>query len=347
MSEIKTLTIKAKENAQVEVIDGNFPLGQRNVIDIQLEDTVLNEYFQLVGTGTCEPKDNLVSYGEFSGKDESDLETIKAPKMKLSIAHGYAGNESNCLHAVADPDKDRFDEQKGKYLCTFVPDTDLELGTEYVLSMYVLAVGESKLYLKYMDDIFPLLGKEDKWQTINHHFVTPTQEELESGIMPISATADDGQDWWTNFRFELELIGRGEFYADSIQLFKASDEIMKNMMEGVDAQIKIVNPPQMDNIIDEVIKLTPEHISMSMFPITVVDYQDNLACVLEVFFNQAPKLTRQGDTMYREDKVMIYKSDIFVLNGYVTACNGSDKPDIINPGAEGSSSRYQLAISQI
>lgn len=290
------LSIKAKENAQVEVIDGAFPLGQRNTIKILIEDPNIKSYIQSIGTSTCIPENNLYTYGNFDNDfDVNKLNLSLTWGSIVEVMSGYGQNYSRCLHCITD-------NSEGLGVCELPADKipGLTVGEEYILSVYVLCKKGTTLYFNVNGELNPV-ADSDTWELKTYKFVANSDKFDLGVIMP----------------------SLGECYIDSIQLFLASEEIVDNYYDNLKFEIQIKNPiQQFCYDIDQIVTYSkPDSedtfVVLALPPINNVDFQDNILCELQVYLLQEIRNKYLGDTEYSKEKDIIYSSDYFVLNGYV------------------------------
>lgn len=281
------LKIKAKENATIEVVDGSFPLGSRDIIQIDIEDEILKQFIKTIGTETCLPEYNLYDYGSFNRKDSvKNIQMSLNTDSSVNIIDGYGINYSRCLHLVAG--------ESGLGVCKLVPTTKPIKGKEYKLSCCVNTKSENiSLNINNKEKI--KVPKTEDWQTISEKFIFDSDE----------------------FTLYVEMPDKSELYLDSLMLFEADKEILDNKYDDIEFDIEILNPIQRTKI-DEVVYYTEDgSVTLNVPPITVVDYQDNLLCQLNVNIFREPKEKYLGNSYYHKFKECVYTSDPFILSGYV------------------------------
>lgn len=281
------LKIKAKENATIEVVDGSFPLGSRDVIKIDIEDEVLKQFIKTIGTETCLPEYNLYDYGNFKRKDSiKNIQMSLNTNSSVNIIDGYGINYSRCLHLVAG--------ESGLGTCKLVPTTQPTKGKVYKLSCCVNT---------NLDNISFNINNEEKIEI-------PKTEDWYT----ISKTFTFNSD---NFILSIDMPKQGELYLDNLMLFEADKEILDNKYDDIEFNIEILNPIQKTKI-DEVVYYTEDcSVTLNVPPITVVDYQDNLLCQLSINILREPKEKYLGNSYYHKFKDCVYISDPFILSGYV------------------------------
>lgn len=307
------LEINANPNATVDVLSGDFALGQRNTILIHILDKIISDRISIVGTGTCTKSNNLYSYGELDNLDNVKYSLAQEAVLDIGISN-IDDSFSNCLHCKAETD-----EGLGLvYLPVNKLTTQLEVGTNMILSFYInVTSGNATFVAKGKDshEVFPNFTVEydaDKqWQHVIKEFTITEDTNI--------------------FNLYLDTAGIGEFYLDNVMLFKASDEI-KNAQYGIDAEILVKNPIQ-DTCIEKVInwnKLDDGNIDITLYfpPITVVDYQDSILCQLRIYQHTNKRVVTLGNTTYNSTKNIIYNSEPFALNGFMLPKQDYDDLDV-------------------
>lgn len=289
------LEITAKSDATVSVIEGSFPVGERNQIKINIEDDVLKQYIKTIGTNTCIPEYNLYSYGNFSSL--GDIEKIQLnlnPGSAVSIISGYGKDHSRCLYCNSTTDA-------GLGLCELVPDTQkLTIGEKYKFVAYVKAESGSVVQLNLKDIQNNTVVADSDWKLIVNEFTATTED--------FSATVN--------------IQGVGTCYIDSISLFLAENEIINNYYDNIEICVDIVNPCNNDVLINDVITYSkPDssetYVILYVPPITVLDFEDNILCQLRINLLQEQRDKYLGDSKYNKIKECVYNSNNFILNGYI------------------------------
>lgn len=299
------LEITAKENATIAITNGEFPLGQRNSIKVNIEDELLKEHNSTFKTGICKKEYNYYTYGNF---DELNTEYIKVynetnereqenPENYLTISQGYKENSSNCLHCIT---------------------------TDKIISIDFLTNNDS------------LISYDDESDTfiVSFDFIS-----LKGTVTAIIGTAEYDLSKYTEwFKFKadsktydkitLKVSKNSEFYLDNLYLFNSKNEIIDHNLK---AEIKIINPCYYDNkgILDNTFNWTDNSVMFDMpSNITSVDYQDNILCQL-IFYYFRPKYYNYLDNyIYNKEKDIIYTSENFTLHGYVMPDSCSCDTDI-------------------
>lgn len=295
------LEINANSNATVDVLSGDFALGQRDTILIHILDKVISDRISIVGTGTCTKSNNLYSYGELNDLNRVRYSLAQGATLDICVSD-IDNSFSNCLHC-----KSETDEGLGLVMLPADKLTQLEAGTNMVLSFYINVTSGSATFVARDEnsyDVFPSFiieyNANKQWQQVRKEFTLTEDINI--------------------FNLYLNIAGTGEFYLDNVMLFKASDEV-KDAQYGIDAEILINNPIQ-DTCIENVInwdKLDDGSIDITLYfpPITTVDYQDNILCQLRIYQHAYRRVVTLGNTIYNPTKNIIYNSEPFVLNGFM------------------------------
>lgn len=305
------LNIKAKENSTVEVINGSFPIGERNTIKVEFEDDLIKQYMKGMHTYTCIPEQNMYSYGNFN--NEYDIEKLNLNLNiddVVEIASGFGVDYSRCLHCVSN------NESQGLGLVELKPDNGnkLTIGTKYIFSAYVSCTTDTTAYLDLKD--IEILYITDKEEQVKYEFTAEKED----------------------FSVTIDILGAGECYIDNVQLFPAEQEIIENYYDNIDVTIEILNPVQHNSKLNTIINYSkPEDenqfILIFMPPtITSLDSFDNILCRLTVNVLQEPKVKILGDSHYSKIEECIYRSEEFILSGYILP------PD---------SDRYELVVGSV
>lgn len=291
------LQINAKENAVIEVVDGYFPLGQRNTIKINILDEAIKAQITPFYTGDCEKEKDSYSYGSFSLPTDIDYVNIKnAPADSLvNIVDGYGRNFSRCLHYLTVEDSNGYIE--------LPPDkTNVVKDSKYVFSGYIKVtkgttiVSSDYFNLQYTADTDKT---ENDWVFIREEFTATT-----------------------NYDFSLKITNdtNTECYIDTVKLFLASDEIVST--DNTKAAIKILSPYVPDHsIINKEItwSFTDDSVSVYLYvdDITVVNFQDDILCKLCIYQTVPHIIEYLGDYTYNKEYEIVYDSEEFILNGYI------------------------------
>lgn len=308
------LTIKAKENATVEVVEGSFPLGERNTLKVIIEDDVLKQYVKSIGTNTTLNENNLYPYGDFNyPEDMKNVQLNLNPQSTVNIENGYGQNYSRCLHCKTE------NVTQGLGHCILNPVSVLDDGYKYKLVFYILCKDDTEVIVSAQNIETFKVKTNNEWKQIITEFDCTERK----------------------FALDFSTETSGEFYIDSVLLFKAEDEIFRDYYENIVFEIKKY-PQQLTGYEYETERIISysgpddEDISVLMYfpPITQLDYADNLCCKLDVYLTSKVEEDKiLGDTYYNtEDREYIYKSDMFILTGY-----------ILPPESD----RYELTVGKI
>lgn len=290
------ITIKAKENATIEVVDGSFPLGQRNCIKVYIEDQTVKDIINSIGTDTMIKPDNLYSYGNFSS-----LSDINSVKFNLSsLENNVSVNFDNSLRVFGS-------SEENKQSCILKADRyDLIPGKTYTISCYLSC------------------------DELNSELTLECQPYFNNTIVCENKTIEK-QIWTTSFvattsktEFDLTVVAKGNWYISNLQLFSIEKEINK-YYDDIYFSVNVENPIQ--NIsIDRLVTLNKEDMYIILYlpPVTLVDYQDNLLCRFSINLLQEPRNKYLGDSIYNKENICIYNSETFILNGYMIVSENGD-----------------------
>lgn len=309
------IVLKAKDNATIEYVDNRFPLGQRTSALVKIEDKLINEQLKLIYTGNCEDKYNYFSYGNFENCCEVKKNMIAElnPDCVAEIANGEGYKFSNALRLYAPKDKDL-----GK-LSLKIDAGTIIANTKYVFSCKLkLLSGNLKFILG--NQTVDVVTDSQNWVTIRQEFTASDDITIDSlGI---------------NF-------SSGKCYIDNIKLFNSKYEI-KNSDDEFTVEIKILNPCNYDTKINKIInwntslccckEYTEEQLNVLLCvpPITVVDFADNLLCRLIISRKLPKRIAYLDNIVYNEVNNIIYESQDFILQGYVTPKCNITKVSLVN-----------------
>ena len=290
------IEISAKENATVDVIQSDFPLGKRDKLLLHIGDPVIKDLISLKNTGTCNENDNYYKYGQFNSTNNLILDI--QPQTSVTISPGKGINYSNCLYCKSI-------EGYNKIIFPLSNNIKLIKDKEYVLTCYINVI-KGKVNLTTEDNIFNieqqiLNDNDDDWVQIRQEF-TALSEDF---------------NLWAIFENDCE------FYIDFLLFFEKDKEI-KLPENNIAAEIDIISPfnPK-NNKIYKVINWNKDEDKNEVqvlfyFPeITVVDFQDNILCDLKIFQHLPEKVSTLGNVVYHEVNTVIFESEPFVLNGYI------------------------------
>lgn len=286
------ITLRANENAIIDVIDGAFPLGQRNTIKVFIADENLKQYIKTVGTDTCLKEHNLINYGDFNQEHSIDNIVLNLTfNSSVYLASGYLDNLSRCLYCTTT-------DSSGLGTCKLKLTGKLEKGKKYKLS-FKSSADATGLYLSIDNNLISIANSPNKWQAMTFAF-TANSDNID-GLYVIMSS--------------------GWCYLDDIQLFSVENEVADNYYDNIEAEIKINNPIQ-NTVINEIINYSlptadEPYIILYMPEISVVDFQDNLMCNLVINLLQEPHNSYLGNTYYHKEKTCVYQSENFVLNGFI------------------------------
>lgn len=296
------IVLKAKDNATIEYVDNRFPLGQRTSALIQIEDKLINEQLKLIYTGNCEDKYNYFSYGDFEDCCEvkKNITAELNPDCIVDVVSGEGYNYSNALMLYAPKDKDL-----GK-LSLKIDAGKFTADTKYIFSCK-LKLLSGNLSFTLGNQIINVVTDSQDWITVRQEF-TVTDTNISS--------------------LEVNFNG-GKCYVDNIKLFDSKYEI-KDSDDELNVEIKILNPCNYDTKIDKVINWntsiccckedTEERLIVLLYvpPITVVDFADNLLCKFVISRKLPKRIAYLDNIVYNEVNNIIYESQDFVLQGYIT-----------------------------
>lgn len=305
------LTIKAKENSKIEVVNGDFPIGMRDTIKIIFEDNILKGLIKTTGTKECKPEHNMFSYGEFNNSYDIDKVSFDLRwKSTVSIVNGKGCNYSRCLfcHSTG----------KGFRKCEIKADRGkLEAKNKYMFSCDILAEQKTNAQLELTGiHTFDILA-DGNWHHIFYEF--EPQEDME-------------------FMINVLIPQAGDLYIDNVKIFNSKYEIMSNYYESMEVSLNVLNPCQYPvNRINRIINFSkPEeedaYVLLYYPPITNVDALSNILVKLEVAIIREPEDVYLGNTTYFKIRDVIYTSECFCLSGYIVP------PDY---------DRYELVVGEV
>lgn len=296
------IEINAKENSTVEVVTGDFPIGNRNTILVNIQDPLVNDKLKITGTGTCYEQNNEYTYGQF--ENENDIYKIEISlneNASIGIVSGIGINYSRCLQCIA--------KDNGLGTVNMKPDKlNITIGNTYIFSCY--------FYLK--QGITNIIAKDNQ----NNEIFNINNTTVTDDWVFISQTFTAKEE---GFNLYIDIPTTGECYFDNIMLFNSINEIMGNLsINDINVIINILNPcnynvKNISKIINwEYNKVTEQNSVILFMPeITVLDYKDNILCELIIYQKYPKKVVELGNTIYNEKTSIIYKSEPFILNGYI------------------------------
>lgn len=283
------INLVAKENATIEVVDGTFPLGRKQQAKIVIEDDVLKSYLQKEPTGTCLPDKNMFF-------NDALMTYVKSYSgiAKPEYVPYFDENHSGCMYIKT--------IMGDSHYCKIEPQNKhLETGKEYIFSFYYYSVDCTVTYIKipdFPDLVFPITPHEDnKW---THQIFKFTYDKSMETL-------------FNGFVFEIK--GDGSFYIDSFQLFNVKDEVYINKLEGLKFELcDIMNRYYKA---EDVAAFGEDYLIMNLPPITYVDYRDCVTLEFVVVYTVSEKDFYLGNSIYYPEKTIVYKSDPFILSGFV------------------------------
>lgn len=289
------IELRAKENAKIEIINGEFSLGNRNIAVVHIEDSLINEQLKLINTGNCKSEYNMYPYGDFENEDLVE-QNLTTEFCDADLVEGKGYEFSTCLYCH----DNNISENIGTVKLNTVNNLKLITGTKYVFSCYIKPVsGCINLIIDNKDII--INENTNDWILVRKEFIA----ESESAELCIQ-------------------IQNSECYIDNIKLFQAEYEIL-NSDSKIEVEINILNPHnnvKINNIVNWCID-TDNNVCviLALPPITIVDFSDNILC--EFIINQIlpEKISYLNNMVYYKVENNIYKSEPFVLNGYMIPTN--------------------------
>lgn len=299
------IEISAKENATVNIVQGDFPLGKRDKLLLHIEDPVIKDLIFLKDTGTCNENDNYYKYGQFNSTNNLILDVQSQTSVTISPGKGI--NYSNCLYCKSV-------EGYNKIVFPLSNNATIIKDKKYVLTCYINVI-KGKVNLTTEDNIFSVEQQttDDSWVQIRQEFTASSK----------------------NFNLWAIFENDCEFYIDSLLLFEKDKEI-KVPENNIAAEMDIISPfnPK-NNKIYKVINWYKNEDKNEVqilfyFPeITVVDFQDNILCDLKIFQHLPEKVSTLGNVVYHEANTVIFESEPFVLNGYIIPLDTNIDVDLI------------------
>lgn len=295
------IELNLKDNATVDVIAKDFPIGIEDKIKVNIEDSEINNIIKLNNTGTCKEEHNLYSYGEFNTISGivGVYEDLNEGSI-VDIASGVGQNYSNCLHCKA--------SELGLGTFYMKPDKGVLVpNTTYIISCYIKVVSGSVT-----------IGDPSISDTLS----TITSNALTSSWSFISKTFTTGEDVENGFNFYIKMFSEGECYIDNLMLFDSQYEI-KDLLYDLDVSINILNPCSYIKHIDKIINWNynvendTNSVLLYMPAITTVDIKDNILCNIVIYRKLKKKVVELGNTIYNSVVDLIYESKPFVLHGYL------------------------------
>lgn len=297
------LELIAKDNTEVSVSDGLFPIGQKDTVKIYIEDKIIKDKVTSLDTGVCNPQYNYYSYGYFL--NVTDIDNISQNlnnNCKIDITNTVIHNEnSNSLHLISN-------NNNGLGIVRLKTDKNIVNSTsnQFIFScgLFVKS-GIVNLVLTDNNNIV-ILNKNydvtDDWVDIREEFV---------------ATAD-----LQFITLQINIQNTGEAYIDAISVYNSENET-KNINYDLCVNLVIDNPHCMNNKnINHVINWNKDSINDKLwvlldFPeITYVDACNNILCRLVITQKLKEKVSTLGNILYNKTDNVIYNSQQFLLTGY-------------------------------
>lgn len=286
------IEISAKESATINVLQSDFPLGKRDKLLLHIEDPVIKDLVSLKNTGICDENNNYYKYGQFNSTNNLILDV--QPQTSVTILPGKGIDYSNCLYCKS---------VEGYNKITFPLSNNATLikDKEYVLSCYINVI-KGEVNLTTEDNTFSIKQQTtEDWIQIRQEFTAVSE----------------------TFNLITVFENDCEFYIDSLFLFE-KDKETRIPENNIVAEIDIIGPfnPK-NNKINKVINWYKDEENNEVqilfyFPeITVVDFQDNILCELKIFQHLPKKVSTLGNVVYHDMNTIVYKSEPFVLNGYI------------------------------
>lgn len=289
--------INAKTDATIEVLSGDFPLGNRDTMLVHILDPLITERLgKFLGTGTCLDKYNYYTYGKFENtKDVDNLSLELLKDSVVDIVSGIGDNYSRCLHCFAG------ELGFGNVYMNPNKSTNLEAGKKYIFSCYVK--GRINFVAENLFNITVGSDNTNNWEFVRHEFTVTNNA--------------------TTFNLRININSGQNCYIDNVMLFDSQYEInKKESIYDIGLQIDIINPCNQCNKINRIInwefKEDGTVDALLYFPeITNVDFQDNILCVFKTVQHMKRKAVTLGNTVYFEKDIVLFKSEPFVLHGYI------------------------------
>lgn len=305
----------ANENSTIDVINGEFPIGQRNVIKVRLKDKLLiNKNIDFEGTGTCDAKFNLLSYGNFDNTSAitnlilSLSEGTNVVIESTNVCRNNIINKSNCLHCYTNNTKGY-----GKIELPLNNESNFNPNKEYILSFY--AIGKnSKVSIKSDSGIYYTSVQVDNnmytWQQYSVKF-------------------DAGNSIPNIYIESMNKGGDSEIFIDSIYVFESQYENLEPKGANFISEIIITNPlpirslcrvlsytkyiyDEEDNYYVDVLIAMPDDV-------TNLDIYNNIRCQFGIVEKLPEKITVLGNSVYTDEYTYLYLSEPFTLNGYLVS----------------------------
>lgn len=297
------LELIAKDNTEVSVSDGLFPIGQKDTIKIYIEDKIIKDKVTSLDTGVCNPQYNYYSYGYFLNvTDINNISQNLNNNCKIDITNTVIHNEnSNSLHLVSN-------NNNGLGIVRLKTDKNIINSTsnQFIFSCG-LFVKSGIVNLALTDNNNTvILNKNydvtDDWIDIREEFVATTDLQF--------------------ITLQINIQNTGEAYIDAISVYNSENET-KNINYDLCVNLVIDNPHCMNSKnINHVINWNKDSINDKLwvlldFPeITYVDACNNILCRLVITQKLKEKVSTLGNILYNKTDNVIYNSQQFLLTGY-------------------------------
>lgn len=299
------LELIAKDNTEVSVSDGLFPIGQKDTVKIYIEDKIIKDKVTSLDTGVCNPQYNYYSYGYFL--NVTDIDNISQNlnnNCKIDITNTVIHNEnSNSLHLISN-------NNNGLGIIRLKTDKNIINSTS---NQFIFSCG---LFAK--SGIVNLVLTDNNNTVIldKNYDVTEDWVDLRETFV---ATAD-----LQFITLQINIQNTGEAYIDAISVYNSENET-KNINYDLCVNLVIDNPHCMNSKnINHVINWNKDSINDKLwvlldFPeITYVDACNNILCRLVITQKLKEKVSTLGNILYNKTDNVIYNSQQFLLTGYDT-----------------------------
>lgn len=297
------LELIAKDNTEVSVSDGLFPIGQKDTVKIYIEDKIIKDKVTSLDTGVCNPQYNYYSYGYFL--NVTDIDNISQNlnnNCKIDITNTVIHNEnSNSLHLISN-------NNNGLGIVRLKTDKNIVNSTS---NQFIFSCG---LFVK--SGIVNLVLTDNNNTVIldKNYDVTEDWVDLRETFV---ATAD-----LQFITLQINIQNTGEAYIDAISVYNSENET-KNINYDLCVNLVIDNPHCMNSKnINHVINWNKDSINDKLwvlldFPeITYVDACNNILCRLVITQKLKEKVSTLGNILYNKTDNVIYNSQQFLLTGY-------------------------------
>lgn len=297
------LELIAKDNTEVSVSDGLFPIGQKDTVKIYIEDKIIKDKVTSLDTGVCNPQYNYYSYGYFL--NVTDIDNISQNlnnNCKIDITNTVIHNEnSNSLHLISN-------NNNGLGIVRLKTDKNIVNSTS---NQFIFSCG---LFVKSGIVNLVLTDNNDTVILNKNYDVTEDWIDLRETFV---ATAD-----LQFITLQINIQNTGEAYIDAISVYNSENET-KNINYDLCVNLVIDNPHCMNSKnINHVINWNKDSINDKLwvlldFPeITYVDACNNILCRLVITQKLKEKVSTLGNILYNKTDNVIYNSQQFLLTGY-------------------------------